>query len=129
MKTITLRAIELVVVGLTTGVLLPVSALYAMDLAAGIISPDLEWALLAALGIFGLWMAVLKPDSFYRERQTVRWGVVAALVASIVALANLVWGSSQSTAPVLMWLILGAPVVVGIHQLVRLTRLQAEERR
>ena len=117
-------AAEVVVVGITTLMLLPVSCLYAMDLAAGTITPDLEWALAAGLGLFGLWVAVLKSDSFFQKRQGARWGIVISLFVSIVALANLVWGSTQSSAPGLTWLILGAPIVVAIHQLVRLLKLR-----
>ena len=118
--------IEILIVGLTTVLLLPVSCLYAMDLAAGIISPDLQRAIAAVVGLLGLWMAVLKDDSFYRARQAARWIIVVTLAASGVALGNLLWGSSQSSEHALSWLILFAPVIGAIHQLVRLIRLRRE---
>lgn len=117
-------AVEVIVVGITTLMLLPVTCLYAMDLAAGTITPDLEWALAAGLGLFGLWVTVLKGDSFFIKRQGALWGIVISLLVSIFALANLVWGSQQSSAPGLTWLILGAPIVVAVHQLVRLFKLR-----
>jgi hypothetical protein len=121
-----LWAIEVVVTGLTTVMLLPVLGLYGMDLAAGTIAPDAEWALAAVVGLVGLWIALLKPDSFYQRRRVMRWAVVAALIISIGALANLVLGGPNGITADL--LILGAPVVVAIHQLVRLLRLPMQPR-
>ncbi len=120
-----LWSIEMLIAGLTTFMLLPMLLLYVLDLAAGTIAPDAMWAFGAAIGLLGIWIALLRPDSTYRRSPPIRWCVIAILIIGIGVLANLAWGSVQRGGMgfgigLLMML---APVGVALHQLVRLLRL------
>jgi len=119
------RVIAIVIVGMATITLLPMLLLYGMDFAAGTIAPDAIFALGVAIGLLGIWIALLKPDSIYQRSPAIRWGVIVALIIGIGGLANLAWGSVQvgGTGFGIGLLILLAPVGVALYLLVRLLRL------
>jgi hypothetical protein len=117
--------IEIALTLLLTMELLPVLLLYALDLAAGTVAPDAEKALLAVLGIVGLWLALLSPDARVRRYPVLRWVALAGgALAGAVGL-YLVWGSARAVGetPWAAALAGAAAVAIALHQLVRLTRL------
>lgn len=117
---------EVVVAAIMTASLLPMLFLYGLDLAAGTIAPDAAWALGAAIGLLGIWVALLTPDSLHQRKPAIRWAVVAALALAVTFLAKLAWGSAHADNMNLGLVVL-LPMVtsagVALHQLIRLIRL------
>ena len=120
-----LWGIEVLIAVLTTFMLLPMLLLYVLDLAAGTIAPDASWAFGAAIGLIGIWLALLRPDSTFHRKPLLRWPVIVILIIGIVVLANLAWGSVQHGGMGfgVRLLLMLAPVGVALHQIVRLLRL------
>jgi tetrahydromethanopterin S-methyltransferase subunit C len=120
-----LWGIEVLIAALTTVTLLPMLLLYMLDLAAGTIAPDAMFALGAAIGLIGIWLALLRPDSTYQRSALLRWCVIVILIIGTAILANLAWGSVRQggTGFGIGLLATLAPVGVALHQIVRLLRL------
>jgi len=110
---------------LLTVAMLPVLLLYGLDLAAGTVAPDAEKALVAVVGIVGLWLALLSSDALVRRQPVLRWVTVTALALAAVLGMYLVWGSVHAVGEV-PWVAAlsgAAAAPVALHQLVRLARL------
>ncbi len=120
------RALWVVEVGLTALVtlsLLPTILFYVLDLTAGIVAPDAEWGFGAAIGLIGIWVALLARDSLNQPKARIRWAVVVALVVAVVCLARLAWGfRTTKGASVTTGLLIVASTAIGLHQLIRLLR-------
>jgi hypothetical protein len=117
--------IEVLIALVTTFMLLPMLLLYVLDLSAGTIAPDAMKAFGAAIGLIGIWLAVLRPDSTFQRKPLLRWCVIVLLIIAIAALANLAWGSVREggLAFGIRLLVMLAPLGVALHQVVRILRL------
>jgi hypothetical protein len=119
----TLWGVEAVMTGAITLMLVPLWSLYLLDLSGGTISPDAEWALAGAVGLAGIWLALLRNDSFYKAHPMLRWIVVATLIVAVATLAYLAWGSARIGGWYWGVLVMIAPIGIALHQAVRLLRL------
>ena len=102
------------VAAVATTILSPVLFLYALDLVAGTMSPDIEWALAAIVGLCGLWAALLLPEPLLQQYASIRWVIIVTLVVMAAAFLDLAWGSLPGLIVVLI------PVLVALHQTWRL---------
>lgn len=114
---------EVVVAALVTMSLLPMLFLYVLDLAAGSIAPDAAWALGIAIGLLGIWVAVMTPDSLYQRSPAMRWAAVITLALATTLLAQLAWGSVRTAGMDFGILVELAAAGVALHQVVRLILL------
>ena len=114
---------EVALTALVTLMLLPTVLLYLLDLVAGIISPDAEWGFGTAIGLTGLWVALLARDSLNQQKSRIRWAVIVALFVAVICLAKLAWGFADTEgASVPSALLIVAAAAIGVHQLLRLLR-------
>jgi hypothetical protein len=113
---------EVVLTAITTLSLLPMLFLYVLDLAGGTIAPDAAWALGAVIGLLGIWVALLIPDSRYQRNPAFRWSVVAALAIATTFLAKLAWDSVRAGGMDFGFglFVNVAAAGVALHQLARL---------
>jgi hypothetical protein len=110
---------------LLTVEMLPVLLLYGLDLGAGTVAPDAEKAVVAVVGIVGLWLALLSSDAQLRRKPVRRWAGVTALALAAALGSYLMWGSAHAgfEARWVAALSGAAGAAVALHQLVRLARL------
>jgi hypothetical protein len=118
-------AVEVALAILLTLMLLPMLLLYGLDLAAGTVAPDAEKALLAVVGLVGLWLALLSSDALVRRQPLLRWAAVIALALAAAGGIYFVWlsGHIAGDTPWVAALAGAAGAAVALHQLIRLARL------
>ena len=114
---------EVVVALVVTATLLPMLLLYVLDLAAGKVAPDAGWALGYAIGLLGIWVALMSLDSLYQRSAAMRWAVVVALVVAATLMPQLAWGGVRAGGMNFGIFLLLAAAGVALHHLVRLVRL------
>jgi hypothetical protein len=118
---------EVVVTVIMTASLFPMLFLYVLDLATGTVAPGAVWAIGVVIGLLGIWVALLIPDSRYKGNSGMRWAVVAALAIGTTLLAKLVWDSvgTGGMGFGFGFFVNVAAAGVALHQLVRLILLSA----
>lgn len=115
------RVAEVALAAAMTLTLLPMLVLYVLDLSTGRIGPGAAWALGVAIGLLGIWAALLATDSLYQRKPLMRWAVLAALAVAVTFMANIAWDMRASSG--FTSLVAVASAGVAVHQLVRLLRL------
>jgi hypothetical protein len=123
-----IRIAEIVFTALATFSLLPVLFLIVADLASGTSSTprlgrDSAWAFGILIGLVGVWVALLIPDSRYQRNPGIRWAVVAALAIATALLVELAWGMMRFGAGMVPFSIMVAAAGVGLHHFARLIML------
>ena len=118
---------EIIFTGLTSFSVLPTLVLIFADLVLGTSSTPIPrtdavffFGLLIGLG--GVWIVLLMPDSRYQRNPGLRWVVVAALAVAAAILTWLAWGTVRY-ADWLSFSMTMLTVGVSLHHFARLIML------